>query len=84
MSPEELKDASISPTTIRIAVGDEDPRELIVHFIQVCELILNPVRPGFSSALMRPAEIDELYRRTYLEMHTSWIESHVSTETLLK
>src|SRR5216117_2393873 len=45
MKPEELREAGISPTTIRIAVGDEDPRQLIAHFICVAELVIDPVKP---------------------------------------
>src|SRR5262249_18296712 len=43
MRPEDLRQAGISPTTIRIAVGDEDPRQLIAHFIRTAELVINPV-----------------------------------------
>lgn len=75
MSPEELADAGISRTTIRIAVGDEDPRQLINHFIQAAELIIDPVREGFSSNFPSPAEIDALYRETYLDVHTRWVDA---------
>jgi O-acetylhomoserine (thiol)-lyase len=84
MEPQELRDAGISPTTIRISVGDEDPRQLIAHFIRVSELVLNPVRPGFTEAFMLPAAIDELYRRTYLDAHQRWIDSQPSTSELLR
>lgn len=64
MGNEELLDAGITPTTIRIAVGDEDPRQLIAHFVCVCELMIEPKRPGFSSSFMQPAAVDRLYRET--------------------
>ena len=75
MSPHELRDAGIAPTTIRIAVGDEDPRQLIAHFIRVAELVLDPVRPGFAEAFMSPSEMDELYETTYQDVHRRWLES---------
>jgi O-acetylhomoserine (thiol)-lyase len=79
----ELREAGISPTTIRIAVGSEDPRELIAHFIRTAELVIDPVRPGFTRAFLRPAEIDALYRRTYLDAHQRWFDSRPATADLL-
>src|SRR5205085_11344594 len=79
MSAQELLEAGISPTTIRIAVGDEDPRQLIAHFIRVSELVLDPVRPGFANSFMQPEILDTLYHRTYLEAHTRWLESQPTT-----
>jgi O-acetylhomoserine/O-acetylserine sulfhydrylase-like pyridoxal-dependent enzyme len=84
MEPEELRQAGISPTTIRISVGDEDPRQLIAHFIRAAELIINPMHAGFTDAFLRPAAVDELYHRVYLEVHTRWVNSQPSTEELLR
>ena len=84
MSPQELSDAGISPSTIRIAVGDEDPRQLIAHFTRACELVLNSVVPGFSNLFMKPEEVDEMYRLTYLDVHTRWLESQPSTRDMLR
>ena len=42
LAAEALRAAGISPTTIRIAVGDEDPRTLLAHFIRAAELALDP------------------------------------------
>lgn len=75
MKPEELREAGISPTTIRIAVGDEDPRQLIAHFIRTSELIIDPVKPGFTAGFMKPVQIDELHRAIYLDTHSRWIEA---------
>ena len=84
MQPQALREAGISPTTIRIAVGDEDPRQLFAHFIRVAELMLDPVLPGFSRGFMKPAEIDGLYRRTYLDVHTRWLAGQPTSEELLR
>jgi len=75
MKPEELREAGIAPTTIRIAVGDEDPRQLIAHFIRTSELIIDRVKPGFAGGFMKPAQIDELYRATYLDIHARWFDA---------
>src|SRR5882672_9631075 len=79
MGPEELREAGISPTTIRISVGDEDPRHSIAHFVSVAELVIDPLLPGFSKGFMAPDEADELYRRTYLDFHTRWLDSQPKT-----
>jgi O-acetylhomoserine/O-acetylserine sulfhydrylase-like pyridoxal-dependent enzyme len=84
MGLEQLRQAGIAPTTIRIAVGDEDPRQLLAHFIRVSELVLEPGHPGFTTRFMSPKQIDELYRRTYLEVHERWLDSQASTADFMR
>lgn len=84
MQPQALREAGIAPTTIRIAVGDEDPRQLFTHFIRVAELMLDPVLAGFSGGFMKPTETDELYRRTYLDIHARWLEAQPTSEELMR
>jgi len=84
MGPEELRAAGIAITTIRIAVGDEDPRQLIAHFLRVAELILEPNQPGFAAQFMAPDAVDALYEKTYLEFHQRWLKEQPSTATLLR
>ena len=33
---------------------------------------------------MPAAEVDELYARTYLDIHTRWLQSQPTTEELLR
>lgn len=75
MSDAELRSAGISPTTVRIAVGDEDPRQLIAHFIRASELVIDRARPGFSAGFMNPGAVDALYREVYLNVHCRWLEA---------
>lgn len=75
MSPQELRDAGIAPTTIRIAVGDEDPRQLMAHFIRVAELVIEPQRPGFTKEFIPASAMDTLYQQTYLDVHRRWLDS---------
>jgi len=84
MKPEDLREAGISTTTIRIAVGDEDPRRLMAHFIRTAELIFDAARPGFAAGFMKPADIDALYRRTSLETHQRWLETQPGMEELMR
>lgn len=70
LSPEALRAAGIAPTTIRIAVGDEAPRELIASFLHSVQLALDPAQPDFSAAFAGGTAVDELCDRTYIDVHT--------------
>jgi O-acetylhomoserine (thiol)-lyase len=83
MSPERLKEAGITPTTIRLSVGDEDVRHLIAHFISVTELVLDPVKPDFSRQFMPVPAVDELYRQTYLSAQQRWFDAQPTLESVL-
>ena len=69
-----LRDAGISPTTIRIAVGDENPKELAAHFVHTAQLALDPVVPGFSEQFMGPEEVDRLVRETFLRAQERYLD----------
>lgn len=84
MNPEQLRQAGIAPTTIRIAVGDEDPRQLMAHFIQTAGLVIDPACPGFTARFMDPASIDELFQETYLDVHRRWLKSQPPTQTFMR
>jgi cystathionine beta-lyase/cystathionine gamma-synthase len=84
LSAEALRAAGISPTTIRIAVGDEDPRGLLAHFQRAAELALDPVSPGFSKRFPEPASVDALYRSIYLDVHERWVRAQPAMAELLR
>jgi cystathionine beta-lyase/cystathionine gamma-synthase len=84
LSAEALAAAGISPTTIRIAVGDEDPRALLAHFIRAAELALDPAKPGFSRGFPPPAELDALYRDIYLDTHKRYLDAQPTLAQLLR
>ncbi len=84
LSREALEDAGISPTTIRIAVGDEDPRTLIAHLLRASELALDPIRPGFSGGFMPEAEVDALYREVYVDTHRRYVEARPPLSEMLR
>lgn len=75
LSAEELVRAGISPTTIRFAVGDEDPKDLLAHLIHTARFTLDPVMPDFSKGFPNAEEIDALVRECYLEAHRRYIEA---------
>ena len=64
-----LADALIHLTTIRIAMGDENPRDLINHFRLCAELHIDPVIPGFSDDFMGNEDIETLIMDTHLSVH---------------
>lgn len=73
-----LLEAGISPTMIRFAVGDEDPKDLLAHFIAAAKLAIDPDIPGFSARFMSPADIDALVRECYVDTHRQYVESRPS------
>lgn len=75
LSPEDLRRAGITPTTIRFAVGDEDPKDLIAHLVQAARLSIDPKRPGFSEEFLMGPAIDTLVKECYLDTHRRYIES---------
>jgi O-acetylhomoserine (thiol)-lyase len=78
LGPEQLREAGISPTTIRFAMGDEDPRDLMAHFVAAARLAIDPVVPGFSAQFPQTAFVDALIRECYLEVHRRYIDSKVA------
>jgi O-acetylhomoserine/O-acetylserine sulfhydrylase-like pyridoxal-dependent enzyme len=70
-----LSASGISPTTIRLAIGNEDPKDLIAQFIQSARLAIEPHVPGFSDSFLSAADIDKLVRDCYLDGHRRHIES---------
>ena len=69
LGPDALRAAGISPTTIRISVGDEEPRELIAGFLATARLALDAVQPGFSAKFPAGEAIDRLCDEVYLDVH---------------
>ncbi|HWA87810.1 MAG TPA: PLP-dependent transferase, partial [Opitutus sp.] len=69
LSPDALRAAGIAPTTIRLAVGDESPRELIADFLETTRLALDPAAPRFSGRFLSGSAVDALVDDTYLDFH---------------
>ena len=72
---QDLLDAGITRTTIRFAVGDEDPVDLIAHLVHTARLTIDPAVPGFSGQFPQGSQIDNLIRECYVEAHQRYIES---------
>lgn len=83
LSTEALRESGIAPTNIRIAVGDENPKELIGHFLGAARLVIDPAFPGFTGGFMSPEEVDMMVRDTYLDVHATYIQAGKPLEEFL-
>ena len=84
LSESQLREAGISPRMIRFAVGDEDPRDLIVHLVQAARLAIDPALPGFSQRFPSADEADRLIASCYLGTHDRYVRSKPSIQSLLE
>lgn len=75
LTEQEQQQAEIYPNTIRFAVGNENPKDLITHFIEVSKLAVDEEFPGFSGDFLTQPEIDKLIKQTYSGIHGRYIEA---------
>lgn len=83
MSDAALRAAGISPTTVRVAVGAEDPRTLMAHLIRAAHYTLDVASPGFSDKFPSPAQCDAMYRKHYKAVHEKYVEAQPQMEELM-
>ncbi|WP_330925849.1 trans-sulfuration enzyme family protein [Candidatus Sororendozoicomonas aggregata] len=74
LSPEALKQADIHPTTIRVAMGGENPRDLISHFREAAKAHLNSNGEDFSSGFMNQQALEELISSTTVDVYKQHLE----------
>ncbi len=84
MSDQALAEAGISPTTVRVAVGAEDPRTLMAHLIKAAESTIDSVVPGFSKRFPSPDQCDAIYKKHYKAVHEKYVENQPGMGELLK
>lgn len=75
MDEQSQREAGISPSTIRFAVGDEDVGDLLAHLYAAARAAIDPDVPGFSSRFMPMETADQMSRDCYLDVHRCYIES---------
>ncbi len=73
MSEQALAAAGITPTTLRISVGDEDPRYLLEHLRRAAELAAGDGAPEFTAGFPSRAQVNEIYEAVYTDVHRRWI-----------
>lgn len=71
----DLEQSGITPTTIRFAVGDEDPMDLIEHLVAAARLAIDPLVPGFSQGFGPLSAAREMVKTTYIGSHWRYIEA---------
>jgi len=75
LGPEQLAEAGIKATTIRFAVGHENPHDLIEHLRAAAELAIDPDVPGFSEQFPSKSAAAQMIRDAYLAAHTRHIDA---------
>jgi hypothetical protein len=75
LNEESQRQAGITPSTIRLAVGDEDPRDLLAHLWAAARAAIDQDVPGFSTHWMSASQANRLIHDCYLDVHRRYIES---------
>lgn len=83
LSKKEQQRGGIHQTTMRIAMGTDNVKELIAHFIYSAKLHIDPAIEGFSKQFMSAAKLDDLYKQTCSKVCKQHYESGASMATLL-
>jgi hypothetical protein len=78
MSDAALHEAGISPTTIRISVGDEDPRFLLEHMRRAAGVAAGSIHPTFAQGFPDADTVSRLYREVYVDVHTRWVDHRIN------
>lgn len=73
-----LRAAGLTPTTVRCAVGDENPLDLIEHLVAAAKVTIDVKHPGYSEKFMSSAEVHSMIRRHYVETHQAHIEHQLA------
>ncbi len=73
-----LASAGMTPTTIRCAVGDEAPMDLLEHFVQAARGTLDHELPGFSDHFPSEEDTKKLIRKIYLEFHAAHVDAQLA------
>lgn len=77
LSESHLREAGITRTTIRFAVGIENPKDLLNHLVHAAQLAIDPDVPGYSHNFMSESEYKTLIITSYNQAHRHYIESQV-------
>ena len=68
----------LTPTTIRFAVGDENPIDLLRHLVETAKVTLDADVPGFSNGFPKPDVFEDVIRDTYVDLHRDYINSSLA------
>ena len=79
----EQEKAQIFMTTMRIAMGTDNVKSLIAHFVNAARLHIDPVVTGFSEQFMSADEIERLYMETAMSVSQQYFSDMPSMQDLL-
>lgn len=83
LSPEEQKRGGIELTTMRIAMGTDNVKPLIAHFILAARHFLEPHAKGFCDKFMVSEEIDKLYKNVAQNVTSQHFDNQPNMQDLL-
>ncbi|RBP53344.1 trans-sulfuration enzyme family protein [Arenicella xantha] len=75
LNAEQQQEAQIFPTTIRFAMGIENPVDLIKHLVIATELSIDQAIPGFSKQFMSIDEARKMAQEIYVDMHQRYSQA---------
>ena len=84
LSSDEQKKAGIELTTMRIAMGTDNVKQLIAHFMLAAKHFIEPHVPGFCEKFMANADIDNLYLSVSERVSSQHFGSKASMDSLMK
>ncbi len=79
LNADALAAAGMTPTTIRFAVGDEDPLDLIHHLVQTTRATIDNVVPNFSAGFADHDHVVKLIRECYVGSHQAYIDDRLAS-----
>ena len=71
-------------TTMRIAMGTDNVKDLMAHFINTARLHIDPVIPGFSDKFLSAQKIDDLYMQVSMQVSKQHYSSAGSMQSMLE
>ena len=75
LNAEQQQEAQIFPTTIRFAMGIENPMDLIEHIVHAAKLSIDQALPDFSSQFMSIDDARTMAREIYIQMHQRYAQA---------
>lgn len=78
LNEQALLDSGMTPTTVRCAVGDEDPIDLIRHLVHAAKATIDSAHPGYSSEFMSESDAREVIKTRYVATHAAHVEAQLA------
>ena len=75
LGEEQLSKVGISATTMRFAVGMENPMDLLKHLVSAAKLTIDPALSGFSAAWPNEEEMKTLVEQIYVKTHQQYVKT---------